>query len=77
MNSKLPDLNLYLDASGRFSKNDSTPLVIAGFAIESCKVQQIRNAILTVIENPQFKWVGLFLALEISVLGVWLVRRSA
>lgn len=56
MNLKLPDLNLYLDASGRFSENDSTPIVIAGIAIEVRKTSETQAALLTVIESPEFKW---------------------
>lgn len=56
MNPKLPDLNLYLDVSGRFSKQDTFPLAIAGVALESHKVDEIRDALLTVIGSVDFKW---------------------
>lgn len=57
MATNLPDITIFLDAAGRFSRNDlSTPIVFAGIAIENRKLPKIREGLLRIINGKKVKW---------------------
>lgn len=48
----LPDITIFCDAAGRFSREDlSTPLVLASLCIENWKMEPLRDGILRIMNG--------------------------
>lgn len=57
MPHEFPELSFFLDASGRFSADKDLPIVIGGVAVETSKVDSLRESLLAVTKGgPIFKW---------------------
>jgi len=56
MVSTVPPPTLFLDVSGRFARDVEHPIVVAGVAIETARIDELRHAILAVTGGRIIKW---------------------
>src|SRR2546423_3581937 len=52
----IPSPTLFLDVAGRFSRITTTPIVVAGVAVQTTKVDELRKAVLAITGGRIIKW---------------------